>query len=64
MSRLLLSRLTWMIIGNKFIKWANFPWFFPKNNLLISIFSKNDSPKFNRIKLFYVKNHQNFIESI
>jgi hypothetical protein len=25
---------------------------------------KNDSPKFYRIKLFYLKNHQNFIKTI
>jgi hypothetical protein len=53
-----------MILGAKFFKWANFPWFFPKKDSLISIFSKNDLPKFHRIKLFYLKNCQNFIETI
>jgi hypothetical protein len=37
---------TGMILGAKFCSWANFPWFFPKNDSL----SKNDSPKFYRIK--------------
>jgi hypothetical protein len=53
-----------MILGAKFFQWANFPWGFPKKDLPISIFSKNDSPKFHRIKLFYFKNGQNFIENI
>jgi hypothetical protein len=53
-----------MILGDKFRQWANFPWFFPKNDLSISIFSKNDSPKFHRIKSFYLKKRENFIETI
>jgi hypothetical protein len=49
-----------MILGAKFHSWDNFSWFFPKN----IFYSKNDSPKFYRIKLFYLKNHQNFIQTI
>lgn len=30
----------------------------------ISSFCKNDSPKFENIKLFNLKNHQDYIESI
>ena len=55
---------TYMILGAKFFKWAKFPWVFPKNDLLMITFSKNNSPKFHRIKLFYLKNRQNSIETI
>jgi hypothetical protein len=53
-----------MILGAKFLKWANFPWFSQKTIRQFSFFSKNDLPNFHRIKLFYLKNHQNFIETI
>jgi len=53
-----------MILGDNFHQWDKFPWFFPKKELQISIFSKNNSPKFHRIKLFYLKNRQNLIETI
>jgi hypothetical protein len=49
-----------MILGDKFRSWANFPWFSPKK----IHYSKNDSPKFYTIKLFYLKNCQNFIQTI
>jgi hypothetical protein len=49
-----------MILGAKFRSWANFPWFFQKKIR----YSKIDSPKFYRIKLFYLKNRQNFIQTI
>ena len=48
-----------MILGDKFHKWDNFPWFVPKQDSPIFIVSKNDSPKFYRIKLFYLKNAKN-----
>jgi hypothetical protein len=51
----------WMILGAKFRSWANFPLFFPKNEIH---YFKNDSPKFYGIKLFYLKNRQNFIKTI
>jgi hypothetical protein len=31
-----------MILDVKFCQWVNFQWFFPKRDLPISIFSKND----------------------
>ena len=44
----------WKILGANIRSWANFPWFF----------KKNDSPKFDNIKLFYVKNRQHYIKNI
>ena len=40
---------------------ANFPCFSQKKDSSISSFLKIYSPKFYSIKLFYPKNHQNFI---
>jgi len=49
-----------MILGAKFLSWASFPLFSPKKIR----YSKNNSPKFYRIKLFYLKNLQDFIKTI
>jgi hypothetical protein len=51
---------TGMILGAKIRSWDNFPRLFPKKIR----YSKNDAPKFYRIKLFYLKKRQNFIQTI
>jgi hypothetical protein len=50
-------------IGHKFLNFAHGLIFhgFSKNEIR---YFKNDSPKFYRIKLFYLKNRQNFIKTI